>query len=108
MTSLTRPQSQDSSFTYIHLHASHHADLLEEYSRPCLPAEDIIVPEQHRPINPEDEEDIVPDQHAAFGIQRATQKVREPAWRNLGLNRLMSQGPPKDDRVSNATGTVLR
>ena len=60
-----------------------------------LPAEEISVPPQHQPINPDDEDDVVPDQHAAFGIQRATQKPREPAWRDLGLESLMANGPPK-------------
>lgn len=50
------------------------------------------MPRQHQPINPDDEDDVVPDQHAAFGIQRATQKPREPAWRDLGLDTLMSNG----------------
>ena len=88
-------QSRDSSFTYIHLHSSHHADLLEDFTRVKLPAEEINVPPQHQPINPDDEDDVVPDQHAAFGIQRATQKPREPAWRDLGLESLMTIGPPK-------------
>lgn len=85
-------QSRDSSFTYIHLHSSHHADLLEDFTRVKLPAEEINVPPQHQPINPDDEDDVVPDQHAAFGIQRATQKPREPAWRDLGLESLMNGG----------------
>ena len=89
---LTNIQSRDSSFTYIHFHSSHHADLLEDFTRIKLPAEEIYVPPQHQPINPDDEDDVVPDQHAAFGIQRATQKPREPAWRDLGLDRLMSNG----------------
>lgn len=36
---------------------------------------------------------MVPDQHAAFGIQRATQRSREPVWRDLGLERLGTEGP---------------
>lgn len=36
---------------------------------------------------------MVPDQHAAFGIQRATQLRREPAWRDFGLAGLMAKGP---------------
>ncbi|KAK5118968.1 hypothetical protein LTR62_000179 [Meristemomyces frigidus] len=59
-----------------------------------LPAEDIYVPPQHQPINPDEEDDVVPDQHAAFGIQRATQKAREPVWRDYGLAGLMAGGPP--------------
>lgn len=94
MQGLNHVQSRDSSFTYLHLHSSHHADLLEDFTRVKLPAEEIYVPTQHQPINPDDEDDVVPDQHAAFGIQRATQKPREPAWRDLGLERLMTNGPP--------------
>jgi hypothetical protein len=45
------------------------------------------------PINPEDEDDVVPDQHAAFGIARAAAGAREPPWRELGLAALMSGGP---------------
>jgi hypothetical protein len=51
------------------------------------------VPPHHQPVNPEDEDDVVPDQHAAFGIQRATQKTKEPAWKDLGLADLMKRGP---------------
>ena len=87
---LTTHQSRDATFTYIHLHSSHHADLLEDFTRIKLPQESIYVPPQHQPINPDDEDDVVPDQHAAFGIQRATQKAREPAWRDLGLEGLMN------------------
>ena len=52
------------------------------------------MPPHLQPINPEDEDDVVPDQHAAFGIQKATQKVREPAWKDLGLADLMRKAPP--------------
>ena len=38
----------------------------------------------------------MPDQHAAFGIQRATQKVKEAAWKDLGLADLMKKGPDKE------------
>jgi hypothetical protein len=51
------------------------------------------VPPHNQPLNPEDEDDVVPDQHAAFGIQRATQKTREAAWKDLGLADLMKKGP---------------
>lgn len=105
---LTRSQSRDSSFTYIHLHASHHADLLEDFTRIKLPAEEILVPPQHQPINPDDEDDVVPDQHAAFGIQRATQRSREPAWRDLGLERLMTSGPPGKQQVGGAGSGASR
>ena len=78
-----------------------------------LPAEDIYVDPRHQPINPDDEDDIVPDQHAAFGIQRATQKAKEPAWKDLGLESLMNAGPPQGQASGGAQGgrrkpTVLR
>ena len=36
-----------------------------------LPFEEIGLPPHLMPINPEDEDDVVPDMHAAFGINRA-------------------------------------
>ena len=36
-----------------------------------LPFEEIALPAHLMPINPEDEDDVVPDMHAAFGINRA-------------------------------------
>lgn len=45
---------------------------------------------QFQPVNPEDEDDVVPDQHAAFGITRAMDSRRQIAWRDLGLEELMS------------------
>ncbi|KAI9876646.1 MAG: hypothetical protein M1830_006025 [Pleopsidium flavum] len=85
--------SKDSSRTYIHLNQPRVADLFEDFTRTPLPLEEIYVPPHHQPINPEDEDDVVPDQHAAFGIQRATQAKREPAWKDLGLEELVKKGP---------------
>lgn len=45
---------------------------------------------QYQPLNPEDEDDVVPDQHAAFGITRAMENRREAVWRDLGLEELVS------------------
>jgi hypothetical protein len=42
-----------------------------------LPIEEIYVLPQYQPPNPEDEDDVVPDQHAAFGITRAMERRRE-------------------------------
>jgi hypothetical protein len=96
-TSLTdQKQTRDSAATYLHMHHSHHADLLESFTNPTssqLAPEDIYIPPHLQPVNPEDEDDVVPDQHAAFGIQRATQTKKEPAWRDLGLDELMRRGP---------------
>ncbi|RCI11371.1 hypothetical protein L249_7669 [Ophiocordyceps polyrhachis-furcata BCC 54312] len=85
--------NKDSSFTYVHMHRSADADLFDDFCKDSLPPDEVFVPPAHRPINPEDEDDVVPDQHAAFGIQRATQRVSEPAWKDLGLAELMRRGP---------------
>ena len=86
-------QNKDSRFTCLHLHRARDADLFESFCRDRLPADDIYVAAHHQPVNPEDEDDVVPDQHAAFGIQKATQLRREPAWRDFGLGGLMAKGP---------------
>ncbi|KAI9860757.1 MAG: hypothetical protein M1813_005680 [Trichoglossum hirsutum] len=85
--------SKDSNRTYIHLNQPRVADLFEDFCRDHPPDDEVYVPPHHQPINPEDEDDVVPDQHAAFGITRAQQKTREPAWKDLGLNELLRQGP---------------
>ncbi|KAL6709228.1 hypothetical protein ACN47E_002044 [Coniothyrium glycines] len=88
--------TRDSTATYLHMHHSHHADLLEQFTNLTssqLAPEDIYIPPHLQPVNPEDEDDVVPDQHAAFGIQRATQDKKEPSWRDLGLEELLRRGP---------------
>lgn len=54
-----------------------------------LPIEDIYVPPQYQPPNPEDEDDVIPVQHAAFGITKAMERKREVVWRDLGLEELV-------------------
>ncbi|KAF9700532.1 hypothetical protein EKO04_002079 [Ascochyta lentis] len=101
--------TRDSAATYLHMHASHHADLLESFTNMTssqLAPEDIYIPPHLQPLNPEDEDDVVPDQHAAFGIQRATQAKKEPTWRDLGLEELMRRGP-RATEGQNAGGSAL-
>ena len=86
-------QNKDGCYTYVHMHKSAHADLFEEFCKDKLPKDDVYVPPDLQPINPEEEDDVVPDQHAAYGVQKATQKAREPAWKDLGLSELMARGP---------------
>ena len=85
--------------TYLHFNRQSDADLFEDFCKDKLPADDIYVPPQNLPVNPEDEDDVVPDQHAAFGIQRATQKVKEASWKDLGLSELMTKGPNTFDSL---------
>jgi hypothetical protein len=82
------------------MHRSGDADRFEDFCKDKLPDDEIYVPPQHRPINPEDEDDVVPDQHAAFGIQRATQRVKEPSWKDLGLSDLMRKGPSSESKAA--------
>ncbi|KAH8898569.1 Apc13p-domain-containing protein [Thozetella sp. PMI_491] len=85
--------NKDGCYTYVHMHESRLADLFEDFCKDKIPPGEVYVPPQHQPINPEDEDDVVPDQHAAFGIAKATQKTKEPAWKDLGLADLMTKGP---------------
>ncbi|KAI8268313.1 Anaphase-promoting complex subunit 13 [Colletotrichum sp. SAR 10_98] len=87
-------KNKDASHTYVHMHRARDADLFEDFCKDRLPDDEVYVPPQHQPINPEDEDDVVPDQHAAFGITKATQRQKEAAWKDLGLSGLMNRGPP--------------
>ncbi|TGZ85559.1 Apc13 domain protein [Ascodesmis nigricans] len=85
--------SKDCSRTHVHLRAGRMADLMEDFCRDKVPFDDIYVPPHHQPLNPEDEDDVIPDQHAAFGIVQAQQKKQEPAWKDLGLQDLLNSVP---------------
>ncbi|KAG4422947.1 hypothetical protein IFR04_003859 [Cadophora malorum] len=98
--------SKDSSYTYIHFNRPRDADLFEDFCKDKLPDDEIYVPPHNQPINPEDEDDVVPDQHAAFGIQRATQKTQEAAWKDLGLAELMRKGPGAKGGSGSTTGDI--
>lgn len=87
------------------MHEQRHADLFEDFCKDKLPDDEIYVPPQHQPINPEDEDDVVPDQHAAFGIQRATQGARGTAWKDLGLGELMTKGPGAEPGQGGPSGS---
>ncbi|EHA48713.1 Apc13 domain-containing protein [Pyricularia oryzae 70-15] len=97
-------QNKDGCYTHVHMRQARDADLFEDFCKDKLPADDIFVPPHHQPINPEDEDDVVPDQHAAFGITKATQKTKEPAWRDLGLSELMTRGPAGASGSNNNNG----
>lgn len=69
-----------------------------------LPIEDIYVLPQFQPPNPEDEDDVVPDQHAAFGITRAMERRREAVWRDLGIDGIVSGRGLSGKRMEGAGG----
>jgi Apc13p protein len=91
----------------VHFNRLRDADLFEDFCKDKLPDDDIYVPPHNQPLNPEDEDDVVPDQHAAFGIQRATQKSKEAAWKDLGLADLMKKGPGNAGDPANGVGAKL-
>ena len=70
----------------MHLQRGRDADLFDDFTHDRLPADEVYVPPHHQPVNPEDEDDVVPDQHAAFGIARATQ-ARLARQRDAGVVR---------------------
>lgn len=90
-----------------------------------LPFEEIYLPPHLVPVNPEDEDDVVPDMHAAFGINRALGQgqegaaggaaggaghMREPAWRDFGLEELVRRGPSgtgSGERVGGAVAAAV-
>lgn len=87
-------QQNPQSHTHPHVH-THNNTVTYGSSSPThipsfLPIEEIYVLPQYQPPNPEDEDDVVPDQHAAFGITRAMERRREAVWRDLGLEGLVS------------------
>ncbi|KAI1377464.1 Apc13p protein-domain-containing protein [Hypoxylon crocopeplum] len=91
-------------YTYVHMQQPRDADMFEDFCKDKLPDDEIYVPPHHQPINPEDEDDVVPDQHAAFGIQKATQRSKEPAWKDLGLAELMGKGPTTEKAGETSRG----
>ncbi|KAF2398843.1 hypothetical protein EJ06DRAFT_92790 [Trichodelitschia bisporula] len=105
----THKMARDSSRTALHLHAPHHADLLEDFTRPphapnptppnllhhprpaptwgLLAPDPIPLPPALDPPVPEDDDsDVIPPQHAAFGIARALSRPKPGAavWRDAG------------------------
>lgn len=86
-----------------------------------LPFEEIYLPPHLVPVNPEDEDDVVPDMHAAFGINRALGQgheggsggpgpggqMREPAWRDFGLEELVRRGPSGNGAAERVGGGAV-
>lgn len=89
----SQPQSSSSSSTS-QLGGGGSSTSATAASATHIPYEDIAVAPQHEPLNPEDEDDVVPDQHAAFGITRAmaAREARERAWRDFGGLRDLVRG----------------
>lgn len=66
----------------------------EDWNKSKLEFDDILVLPEHEPVNVEEDEDVVPDQHAAFGIAKSQQSRRRPtAWKDLSVKDLLYNGP---------------
>ncbi len=87
------------------MHRPGDAELFEDFCKDKFADGTIYVLPQHQPINPEDEDDVVPSQHAAFGIRRATQPATQPAWKDLGLAAVMYKDPSKKN-IGKSTSSV--
>lgn len=86
--------SKDSERSHVHLAMPRTALLFEDWNKHKLEFDDILVLPEHEPVNPEEEEDIVPDQHAAFGIAKSQQiRQRQAAWKDLSVKDLLFDGP---------------
>ncbi|KAF7506768.1 hypothetical protein GJ744_011380 [Endocarpon pusillum] len=68
---VTNPQNSTSS------HHNSNNDNMAQLPGHFLPFEEIFLPPHLMPVNPEDEDDVVPDMHAAFGINRALGQGQE-------------------------------
>lgn len=85
-----------SASTTANLQITHQADLeTQRVPGHFLPFEDVHLPSHLEPVNPEDEDGVVPDEHAMWGIKRAMQQRehqgmrREDLWRDLGMEGLL-------------------
>ncbi|KAF3928958.1 hypothetical protein AA313_de0209345 [Arthrobotrys entomopaga] len=87
----TAPNTLSRCRRYVHFRLPRIVEQYEDYCRDKLPNDEVYIPPEHQPINPEDEDD------AAFGITRAQQKDREPVWRDLGLSDLLNRAPKEGD-----------
>ncbi|KAK9235204.1 Apc13p protein-domain-containing protein [Lipomyces kononenkoae] len=77
---------RDSSRSHIHLNLPRSALFFEDWVSTHLPDEEIVIPPEFQPINPEDEDDVVPDQHAAFGILLSQLRRYRPAAYTTALH----------------------
>ncbi|KAK9446721.1 uncharacterized protein V1518DRAFT_423366 [Limtongia smithiae] len=78
--------ARDSSRSHIHMTVPRSAVFFEDWVTSHLPDEPIVVPPEYQPINPEDEDDVVPDQHAAFGILLSQLRRYRPATYTAALH----------------------
>ncbi|KAI9716623.1 MAG: hypothetical protein M1828_007601 [Chrysothrix sp. TS-e1954] len=120
--------SRDSSRSYLHLHSPRFADLMEDFTSPLttttqndpqptntttstthIPHDDIQVPPHLMPPNLEDEDEVVPNQHAVFGISRAmaAREGRERQWKDFGTLEGLVRGIDLHAKDGKAGGGVV-
>jgi hypothetical protein len=80
--------------SHIHLSQSRISLFFDEWNKCKLEFDDILVAPEHEPINPEDDDDIIPDQqHASFGLAKSHQNNSRSHWKDLKTKELLFQGP---------------
>ncbi|KAK9462192.1 Apc13p protein-domain-containing protein, partial [Lipomyces oligophaga] len=77
---------RDSSRSHIHMDHPYSALFFEDWVSKRLPDDNIAIAPEYEPINPEDEDDVVPDQHAAFGILLSQLQRYRPAAYTAALH----------------------
>lgn len=83
----------DSERSHIHLSQSRISLFFDEWNKCKLEFDDILIAPEHEPINPEDNDDIIPDQHASFGLAKSHQNNNRSHWKDLQTKELLFQGP---------------
>lgn len=108
---------RDSVRSHVHLTAPRTAVFFEEWMKLKLEYDDIIVPPENQPINPDDDDDLIPDQQASFGVLKSQQQraAAQATWKDLRLKELLHRGPeggdetilPRFEAGKRGTGTSL-
>uniref|UniRef100_A0A060T2Q4 ARAD1A10373p n=1 Tax=Blastobotrys adeninivorans TaxID=409370 RepID=A0A060T2Q4_BLAAD len=84
---------RDSDRSQVHLRDPRIVEVFEEWMKSKVEFDDIIVPPEHEPADTDEDDELAPDQYAAFGIIKSRQKASEPVWKDLGLRELAESGP---------------
>jgi hypothetical protein len=88
---------RDAERSHVHMSKPRVALFYTDWLKTKLEHENITVPPVHQPVNPDDDEDAVADQHAPSDIRNG--RKRELRWKALGLKERMELDPQSLDRT---------
>jgi hypothetical protein len=80
---------KDSERSHIHIDPRI-ALYFEEWTKSKPDFDDILVPPEHQPLSPDDDDSINPDQGSSLLIGSSVKKPKLSAWDHLGLRELAS------------------